>query len=226
MILNKIKNILIKLRDLPKTIYINFHCLPWEQAKKLPIRVNWKTKFGNVDKGCIIIDSESINHNMITLGYRGSQFVPLNSSYIGVENNGKIVFKGSCTLGEGFNIYVNSGSLIIGEKFYANRNFKVQCEERIEINRDVLVGWNVQIRDTDGHDIIYNGIVKAQKEEISIGSHVWITSDVTILKGSKISDGSIIGCNSTVCGLEVEEQECLIAGIPGKVIKTKMKWIE
>lgn len=226
MILNKIKNILIELRDLPKSVYVNLRCLPFDQAKKLPIRINWKTKIGNIDKNCIIIESENITHNMISLGYRGSQFVPLGSSYISVENGGKIVFNGMCTVAEGFNLYVNSGTLKIGKHFYANRNFKVQCEDCIELNRDALIGWNVQIRDTDGHDIIYDGFLKIQREPISIGSHVWIASDVTILKGSKISDDSIVACNSTVCGLKVEVNECLIAGIPGKVIKRKVKWSE
>ena len=61
-------------------------------------------------------------------------------------------------------------------------------------------------------------------KEVNIENHVWIASDCTILKGTQIASDSVIGCNSLVCGIKVEEKNSLIAGSPAKVKKTDIVW--
>lgn len=215
-----IKELLKYWRDLPKSVYFNYRCLPPEQARKLPFRVRYDTKFGILDKNSVYINGDC-KRNMITLGYRGGKFVAQNRGCIGISD-GKIIFNGKCNFGEGFGIAVEGGTLIFGENFYANRNFMTECQEKISFGNDVLLGWNVSVRDTDGHSV--NG--KPFKEEITIKNHVWLASDVTVLKGSLISEGSVVACNSMVCGLKMQENQCLVAGIPAKVIKNDVEWTE
>jgi len=215
-----IKEFLKYLRDLPKSVYFNYRCLPFAQAKKLPFRVRYDTEFGILDKKSICINGEC-RRNMINLGYRGGKFVSANRGYIGISG-GKIIFKGECSFGEGFGIAVEGGELQFGENFYANRNLMIECQEKISFGDNVLLGWNVSVRDTDGHCV--NG--KQFTDEITVKSHVWIASDVTVLKGSVISDSSVIGCRSTVFGLKMQEKKCLVAGTPAKVIKENVEWTE
>ena len=215
-----IKECLKYLRDFPKSVYFNYRCLPLKQAKKLPVRVRYDTKFGILDKNSVSING-TCKRSMITLGYRGGQFVSANRGYIGISG-GKIIFNGTCNFGEGFGIAVEGGTLIFGDDFYTNRNFMAECQKKIEFGNDVLLGWNVSIRDTDGHSV--NG--KPFKSEITIKNHVWIASGVTVLKGSFITEDSVIACNSTVCGLQMQENKCLIAGTPAKIIKTNVEWTE
>ena len=215
-----IKEFLKYLRDLPKSVYFNYRCLPREQAEKLPVRVRYDTKFGILDKNSVYIKGDC-KRNMITLGYRGGKFVSENRGCIGIDK-GKIIFNGTCNLGEGFGIAVEGGELCFGDNFYANRNLLIECREKISFGKDVLLGWNVSIRDTDGHSI--NG--RPFASEIAVKNHVWIASDVTVLKGSEISDGSVISCNSTVCGLKMKKNNCLVCGTPAKIIKENVEWTE
>ena len=215
-----IKEFLKYLRDLPKSIYLNYRCLPFAKAWKLPVRVRYDTKFGILDKNSICING-TCTRSMITLGYRGGKFVAGNRGYISISG-GKMIFNGTCNFGEGFGIAVESGELQFGKNFYANRNLLIECQKKVSFGSDVLLGWNVSIRDTDGHSI--NG--KPFKEKIMVKNHVWIASDVTVLKGSVISEGSVIACNSTVCGLKMQENKCLVGGTPAKIIKNNVEWTE
>jgi transferase hexapeptide repeat-containing domain protein len=52
--------------------------------------------------------------------------------------------------------------------------------------------------DTDFHHVIRNGEVVNPPKEIKIGKHVWIGCRCTILKGSIISDNSIVAAGSLV----------------------------
>ena len=56
-------------------------------------------------------------------------------------------------------------------------------------------------------------------EKVIIGSDVWLAANVTVLKGSKISDGAVIGAKSLVKG-EIPEN-AIAVGIPAKVIKQR-----
>lgn len=215
-----IKALLKYIRDLPKSIYVNYRCLPAVQAVKLPVRVRYDTKLGILDKNSIRINGEC-RHNMIVLGYRGGQFVPQHRGYISIDG-GKIIFHGACCFGEGFGIAVEGGVLTFGGNFYANRNVLIECQKNIVFGNDVLMGWNVSVRDTDGHSV--NG--RLAVGEIIVQNHVWIASDVTVLKESVISNGSVIACNSTVCGLQMENTNCLAGGMPAKILKENVEWKE
>lgn len=210
--------------DFPKTFYVNFKCLDFRQAIKLPIKINYKVKIGNVYKGCFIING-NIRRSMIKFGYSGAGFVSENKSYIYIYN-GKMKFEGDAVMAEGFNIYINGGVVTVGKKFYANKNFQLQSEENIYLGEDCLVGWNVSIRDTDGHRIVKEGKEFKEKGNIRIGKHVWIAAHTIILKDSYITDGCVIGCRSLICGIKMKDNNCLIAGVPAKVKRNNIFWIE
>ena len=163
---------------------------------------------------------------MIKLGFSGANFVSENKSYLSTRKGGKIIFNGNATIAEGFNIYIDNGILNVGKNFYANRNIEIQSEKEIKFGNNCLIGWNVSIRDTDGHKIIKNGEKLSEKGEIIIGNHVWIASHCTILKNSVITDESIIGCNSLVCGIKMEEKNSLLVGCPAKVKRNHVSWEE
>lgn len=59
--------------------------------------------------------------------------------------------------------------------------------------------------------------------DIEIGNHVWIAQGVSILKGAKIPSNCIVGAKSLV-NKKFEEVNCIIAGIPAKIIKRGVNW--
>lgn len=85
-------------------------------------------------------------------------------------------------------------------------------------------GWNVNIRDSDGHKILNaNGEITNLNNSINIGNHVWISSYCDILKGSSIPDNCIVGFRALVTK-RFNECNSIIAGSPARIIKQNIKW--
>ena len=68
-----------------------------------------------------------------------------------------------------------------------------------------------------------NAVQKDNCKEVIIGNHVWIASDVQILKGSVIADGSVVGCHSVVLG-KFQEPSVLVGGYPARVLQKNVTW--
>ena len=204
--------------DLPNTILFNFKTFDFKVAIKLPILVSRNIKIAEISKGSVNINS-SIERFMIKIGYNGSPFIQSQKGYFSIYNGGKVTFHGKCVIAQGARIFCENGKLDIESDVYVNKNLLIQCEKNIRIGKSALFGWNINIRDTDGHKVMKNGFIEDKSKEILIDRNTWIASDVTILKGSKISEGSIVGCNSVVCGLNVKNKNSLIVGIPALVKK-------
>ena len=82
-----------------------------------------------------------------------------------------------------------------------NCNSVIVAAHKIHFGHDVMIGRNVVIYDSDFHQILdANGQITNHSTEVSIGNHVWIGVNVTILKGTVIEDGCIIGANTSVSG--------------------------
>ncbi|KQY49045.1 hypothetical protein [Rhizobium sp. Root483D2] len=71
------------------------------------------------------------------------------------------------------------------------------------------------IFDEDGNRINY-------ARSIVIENHVWVGRGVTLLKGTRIGEGAIIGAGSTISG--TVEPRTLVVGPPKKVIRRNVHW--
>jgi acetyltransferase-like isoleucine patch superfamily enzyme len=95
----------------------------------------------------------------------------------------------------------------------------------IEIGNDCMFSYDIDVRNGDSHVILtQDGLTRINyPENIKIGNHVWIGAHAIILKGSIISDNCVIGTSTLVSGGKIESNS-LIAGQPGRVIKTAISW--
>ncbi len=93
------------------------------------------------------------------------------------------------------------GHLIIGDNTYFSAHCAVVCHDSISIGKDCKFGPNVCIYD---HDHLYSVKEVLQDDyktsPIIIGDNCWIGSNVTILRGTSIGEGSVIGAGTTVKG--------------------------
>ena len=97
-------------------------------------------------------------------------------------------------------------------------------KKSISIGNDCMLGSNIKIWNGELHPI-YSLTSKKRlnnAKSIEIGDHVWIGSDVVILKGSNISEGSVVGVRSLVKGKV--EKNVVVAGSPAQKIRDNIKW--
>ena len=121
-------------------------------------------------------------------------------------------------------IYVelrNKQSLIrFGDDVYVSNNCVICAEgEGIDIGDRTMIGANVEIVDTDGHDLAADRRIGGTPKtgQVSIGKNVLIGGNVKILKGVVIGDNAVIGNGSVVTSSIPENM--IAAGNPAKPIK-------
>ncbi|UZW14978.1 acyltransferase [Clostridium pasteurianum] len=217
------------LISIPKTILFNFRIFPFKVAIKLPVLIAYNVKVANISKNCILINSK-ISRFMIKINTNsGSEGVNISykkTGYFDIRKEGKIIFNGNANFSNGISIRVDSGNLIFGNNFSCNKNCFFSCSKGITFGNNVLLGWNINIRDADGHNIFDLNdlnIGKSSCKSVSIGNHVWIASNVNILKGVEIADNCVVGYNSCVTK-RFMDKNCIIAGYPAKIVKNNINW--
>ena len=82
--------------------------------------------------------------------------------------------------------------------------------------------WGCQFLDDDFHEIGYPSRNK-KNNRIEIGNHVWIGTNATALKGSRIPDGCVVASGSVITRA-FERHNTLIAGNPEKIITENVEW--
>jgi acetyltransferase-like isoleucine patch superfamily enzyme len=78
----------------------------------------------------------------------------------------------------------------------------------------------VTIWDSDIHSI--EGNKRPTTQTVIIGNHVWIGTNVVILKGVNIGNGAVISAGSVV-NRDIPSHS-LAGGVPAKVIKENISW--
>ena len=213
-------NIFKILASLPKTIYFNLLCLPFRQAIRLPFFIYYNVRLGDISGSQLKINC-SPKTFMIKYGLGGVKGIDSNRSQLWLQG-GTVSFNGRANFGEGFSIRCN-GNLTFGDNFGGGKNGFISCADEISFGDDILFAWNGTIRDSDGHTIYVDGHEKPSHKPVHIGNHVWIASEVKILKGVSIADGCVIALGSIVTK-SFDEENILIGGFPAKKIQENVSW--
>lgn len=171
---------------------------------------------------CYISKSAQIEiGEKLTFNFHGNNNIRNKSEgYLILRDNSKLTIKNSFDVLAGGTIgIVDNAKLTIGSG-YMNMNSKIHCFNEINIGEDVIISENVIIRDSDGHDILYEKHKKSIP--INIGNHVWIGLNAIILKGVTIGDGAIIAAGAVVT--KDVPSKSLVAGVPARIIKENIEW--
>jgi hypothetical protein len=73
---------------------------------------------------------------------------------------------------------------------------QLSAKQALTIGRKSMVGPGSRLFDADQHD--FDGDTPERLAPIRVGDHVWIASDVTVLRGVEIGDHAIVGAHSLV----------------------------
>lgn len=95
---------------------------------------------------------------------------------------------------------------------------------RIKVGEDCLFSQGVDLRTGDSHSLVdLAGNRLNPSVDISLGRHVWVGLNALLLKGTAISDSSVVGAGSLVTN-KFDQPHCCIAGNPAKIVRSGVDW--
>lgn len=210
---------------IPRSIYINFHYLPFKQAIRFPILVK-KGHFYEM-KGKVIIDAP-IRFGMIKLGFFGGHMYPDNGIHW-TQWGGTIIFKGSCWINNNsFIVQGKESTIIFGDRFMATTSMKLISFKHIEFGRYVSVGWEVIFTDTNFHPIydLKNEKFKKAYGPIIIGDNNWFGMQCKVMHSVTTPKHCIFGLGSVLTRGGEYESYCLHGGNPLRVLTRDVMRVE
>lgn len=137
----------------------------------------------------------------------------------------RLTIHGDFVIGGGVRISLSEGAeLDIGGRRSESRagiteRSIILVHKKVTIGDDFICAWNVFITDCDWHHI------EGQRcqADTSIGDHVWIAQNSSVLKGSQIGSGSIIAAGAIAHKVMIPANS-LAGGIPCRVLAAGRKW--
>ena len=122
----------------------------------------------------------------------------------------------------------DSGNTVsLGEHTYLAGEIQLAAMEgtAISIGRDCLFSSPVKIRTGDSHSLLQKSTGRRinPSQSVTIGNHVWVGTDTTILKGVSVADGCVVGAGSLLCKT-YENPNCVLAGVPAKEVRQDVDW--
>ncbi len=147
-----------------------------------------------------------------------------------IGNNSRIRIKDSkYNINNMYMIVGNSALVEIGKDFSCiGCNIENHDESglKVSIGDDCMFSYDIKIRTSDAHTI-YNAdtgeLLNKPKAGVNIGNHVWVGSNVLILKDVSVPDNTIIGAGAIVTK-SFDTKNIVLAGIPANIIKSNVNW--
>lgn len=203
----------------------SFRYLPWRMALYIPILVHPNVRVKRLPKGAINFQVP-LRRGMFVFGFDGTIGQSNCRSLIDISPGGQLIVADGIAMARGTRLVIGSrGLMTIGRNFWCNGDSYFNCTTKISIGDDNMYGWDVQFNTSDGHHVIENGIEKPMEGDITIGNHVWIASHCLVGKGSFVPDGCVVAQRSLVTKV-FDKPNCLIGGMPAKILKEGYTWKE
>lgn len=121
-------------------------------------------------------------------------------------------------IGENCSIEIGNNCMIGYDSYLSAREVGIV----LKIGSNTGLSRNVKVMTSDGHPIYKNDLRCNEAKDITIGQHVWIADNVTILKGVTIGNDSVIGINATVT--KSVPIASVAAGNPAKIVHNNISW--
>lgn len=205
-----------------KTLIFNFKYFPASVAIKFPVLVT-RNALLKKTKGKVLLKSPA-QTGLIKFGWDGVGIFDHRRSRSIWDVEGEVIFSGPARIGHGSKISVGrQGQLILGANFTISAESSIVSHKIIRFGDNCLLSWDILVLDTDFHSITCNGKTINEPQEILIGDNCWIGCRTTVLKGSVIPSGCVIGANALVAG-QLTECDAIYGGAPAAVLKEKIEW--
>lgn len=142
-------------------------------------------------------------------------------SRIRVTDGGRLVLGENVSIGAYSDISVQFGIVEIGAGSFIGQGCILAAKESITIGEQALIAEYVSIRDQD-HAIDADGPARHDGfvcAPISIGAGTWIGAKASVLRGTTIGAGAIVGAHALVKG--AVPAHAVAVGIPARVVRQR-----
>ncbi|KWR73339.1 hypothetical protein RN04_03595 [Arthrobacter sp. W1] len=197
--------------------------------KKLTALTNYQDDDGNV------IQSPTKFEKNIAVTIRGKNnriFVDPNARIAKLLvvfdcDNGTLIIGPNSVRGFQMNIRIGQDATVrIGADLTTTSMPNVSAVEGVTVSfgDDVMIASQNQFRADDGHPIfdVRTGKRVNHAKNITVGNHVWIGAQATLLAGAEVGDGSVVGFGSIVT--KKFPNNCIVVGSPAKVVRKNIAW--
>lgn len=155
----------------------------------------------------------------LTIGKVWPGLAPL-PAILNVERDARIEIAGNFDICIGCFVTVNRGAELRTGSGYMNYRGTIECFERVELGRNVIIGPDVVIRDSDNH-VMYGSA--RPSAPVRIDDDVWIGHGAMILKGVTVGKGAVVAARAVVT--RDVPPATLVAGVPARVVREHVAWI-
>lgn len=148
------------------------------------------------------------------------------SVFIHGSNNSIVINQHAALNSVEFYIEDDCNEINIGKhtNFFGKAHLAAIEGTKISIGEHCLMSGDLHFRTGDSHSILDGEGKRINPSlDITIGNHVWFGTKVTCLKNVVVSENSVVAATTTLCR-QYTEPNCIIAGVPGKVIKNDINW--
>lgn len=185
------------------------------------------------DKHCYILPVRGSRiefHKTAKLILHGHLYLNINKypgsnaeCYLRLRKRAEMTVNGDVHLFYNATIEVRNGArLSIGKTLVINSGAVILCSYKMTIGSGCLFARSAMILDSDHHRILDDdGNTTNDPEEVIIGDNVWFGINSTVLKGSKIENGSVVGANSLITGT-IKEHTLMVNKPPREF--SKINW--
>lgn len=162
-----------------------------------------------------------INNGILNIGVKKNRKSKAETRLF-MDTNARLNINGSRSLMYNSDIQIFRDAELSFGSGNCNSGLQIVCAEKISIGKETYIGRDVWIRDNNGgHTIVQTGYTNSAP--VIIGDFCWIGSNVVIMKGVTIGDGSVIAANSVVTSNIPPHS--MATGNPAQVISENITWI-
>ena len=211
--MDKLVKLYTKCRESDSSFIKVLLCHAWYRLHGRNIVANDRV----IIKGLKNIETRGLVH--IGMQYLGFMH-KYDRTYVNVR--GRLEFTSKCSIGKNCRFDIAEGAVARFGLGIMSANINYIIQHGLEVGDDFLISWGCEFVDEDFHDIEFEGR-KERDPKIVIGDNVWIGTNVTLLKGTRIPSGCVVASGSVV-NRAFDRENCLIGGNPAKVIKENVTW--
>lgn len=134
-----------------------------------------------------------------------------------VDGRATLVLSEGCEVDDGTTLAVyGSGVLVLGPGSFVGHHGTLAARRSVSIGAGTYLAELVSVRDHDHAVGEPPSSGRVTIADVAIGSHAWLGAKATVLKGSTIGDGAVVGANAVVRG-EVPPSSVAV-GVPARVV--------